>query len=237
MTDVPVRLPRRLALAVPLAGLAAGTLRIGQAKAALSSAQAQEAMCVLTPQSTEGPFFFDPKLVRRTIADGCPGAPLRLVLRVVDAASCQPMPGARVDVWHADAQGRYSGYPRQGDGRDIDTSGEQFLRGTQFADASGALMFETIWPGWYPGRATHIHFKLFLGERDVATGQIYFPDAVSEQIYADAAAYGGRRARRNVDNSNDRIVQADDPDHLGFCTVTAEPDGFRASLTIGVAPA
>lgn len=222
----PPRLPRRLALAAPF-GLAAATGRAG-------AAPADAAACVLTPQSIEGPFYLDPRLVRSAIAEDRPGVKLRLALHVVEAATCRPVAGARVDIWHADAQGLYSDYPGQGDGRDTDTRGQHFLRGTQIAGAAGAVGFETIWPGWYAGRATHVHVKVFLDERNVAMGQIYFPDALNEYLYANLPAYGGRRGTRDVVNSNDGIARADDPERIGFCAVAEARDGYLASLTLGI---
>ena len=71
--------------------------------------------CVLTPELEEGPYYFDPKLQRSDIREGHGGAPLRLILQIVDAGDCAPLAGARVDVWHCDAHGFYSGYEGQGD--------------------------------------------------------------------------------------------------------------------------
>jgi protocatechuate 3,4-dioxygenase beta subunit len=113
-------------------------------------------VCVLTPEATEGPFYFDPKLVRSDITEGKQGAPLLLTLQVVQAKDGAPLQNARIDVWHADGLGLYSGYARQETGS---TKGETFLRGTRFTGPDGELRFNTIYPGWYPGRAPHIHFK------------------------------------------------------------------------------
>ena len=134
-------------------------------------------VCFLTPQSIEGPYYLDPRLVRAQIAEDRMGVPLRVDLRVIDGATCKPSERARVDIWHADALGIYSGYEGQSDKQDVSTVGQKFLRGTQFTDSKGAVRFETIYPGWYVGRATHIHFKVLLDNRDVLTGQMYFPDA------------------------------------------------------------
>jgi protocatechuate 3,4-dioxygenase beta subunit len=221
-------LSRRLTLTAPLAALAS------PGAAQTVAAPMGGTMCVLMPQSIEGPFYIDPKLVRADIAERRPGVKLRLALNVVEAAACRPISGARVDVWHADAQGLYSGFRGQGDGRDVDTTGQHFLRGTQLADDSGSVTFETIWPGWYAGRATHIHFKVFLDARNVAMGQIYFPDALNEYLYANVAAYGGRRGTRDVVNRNDALARNDDPEHIGYCAVSEEHDGYRATLTLGV---
>ncbi|HYD39150.1 MAG TPA: intradiol ring-cleavage dioxygenase, partial [Allosphingosinicella sp.] len=135
--------------------------------------------CPLTPRQTEGPFYFDPRLVRRDIREGRPGVPLRLRLQVVVAADCAPVAGARVDIWHCDAAGAYSGYDSER------TAGQAWLRGTQIADAEGVVAFDTLYPGWYPGRAPHVHFKAWLPEgRGEVTSQLYFPDALSDAVYA-----------------------------------------------------
>lgn len=87
--------------------------------------------------------------------------PLRVVLDVLDAQSCRPLSGMRVDLWHADARGEYSGFDGQGDSDRISTRGRTFLRGSQPSDTRGRVVFETIYPGWYDGRAAHIPYKVF----------------------------------------------------------------------------
>lgn len=152
--------------------------------------------CPVTPRQTEGPFYFDPRLVRRNVREGRPGLPLRLRLQVVGAAACAPVAGARVDIWHCDAAGVYSGYDSQR------SAGETWLRGTQFADSGGLVEFETVYPGWYGGRATHVHLKAWLPEgRGEVTSQLYFPDPVSDAVYAAApyAARSGGRLRNGED--------------------------------------
>src|SRR6266705_3581342 len=86
--------------------------------APLADAGAFRDVCFLTPQSIEGPYYLDPRLVRAQIAEARTGVPLRVDLRVIDGATCKPSAGARVDIWHADAQGIYSGYEGQGDKQD-----------------------------------------------------------------------------------------------------------------------
>src|SRR5215475_357210 len=107
--------------------------------------------CTLTPAAIAGPYYFDPKLVRRDITENHPGAPLRLRFVVMDAANCTPVKGARVDVWQTRADGFYSGYPGQGEKQNVDTSGSTFMRGTQMADEHGEALFDTVYPGWYVG--------------------------------------------------------------------------------------
>jgi len=183
----------------------------GGARAApVADTSAFRDVCFLTPQSIEGPYYLDPGLVRTQIAEGRAGVPLRVDLRVVDGATCKPSERARVDIWHADAQGIYSGYDGQGDRQDLSTVGQKFLRGTQFTDSKGAVSFETIYPGWYTGRATHIHFKVLVDDRNVLTGQMYFPDAMNEFIYANIPAYADRLNPRAVVNANDRFAKQAD---------------------------
>lgn len=161
-------------------GLAFGLSRRGRAESLIRIA-AEPKVCVLTPEAMQGPFYFDPKLLRTDITEGKPGAPLALTLHIVEAGDCGAILSARVDVWHSDGLGLYSGYARQATGS---AEGETFLRGTQFTDADGQARFATVYPGWYPGRTPHIHFKVILDDKDLVTGQLYFPDTVSERIYA-----------------------------------------------------
>lgn len=200
-----------------------------------AEASGTEEACVLTPQSIEGPFYRDPRLERVAIAEDRPGVPLRLRLRVIEVGACAPIMGARVDIWHCDAQGLYSGYPGQGDSRGVDTSGKTFLRGSQKSGADGWVGFETIYPGWYPGRATHVHVKVFLDRHTMLTGQIYFPDALNEFLYTQVPAYRGRRAERSIVNMNDAFANGEDPQRRAFCAVKEERDRYVATLTLAVA--
>ncbi|MGW1419198.1 intradiol ring-cleavage dioxygenase [Bradyrhizobium manausense] len=211
---------------------AAGLLP-ARAKAAFVAADAGPA-CILTPQAEEGPFYFDPKLVRSDIAEGRPGVPLTLRLRVIEAGACTAIHDARVDIWHCDAKGLYSAFPGQSDAHNVDATGKTFLRGTQMTDGAGWAMFNTIYPGWYDGRTTHIHFKVFLGDRTVLTGQTFLPDALNEFIYANVPDYGGRARQRMVINANDHVIERSDPEHRAFCAVKEECDRYVATLTLGV---
>lgn len=185
---------------------------LGAAGAALAGAPLRPAFaqaapaCVVTPEQTEGPYFSDVRLNRADIRSDPTdstvkeGVPLALALRVntVSGAGCAPLAGARVDLWQCDAAGVYS------DARDAgaDTRGRLFLRGYQTTDANGAVRFNTIYPGGYPGRAVHLHFKIrstaAAGRRHEFTSQLYFDDAVTASVHARAPyAAHGRRARRN----------------------------------------
>lgn len=190
-------------------------------------------VCAIIPEVTEGPYYFDPALERRDITEARPGIPLRLRLQIVDA-ECAVIEGARVDLWHCDAAGLYSGYPNQDDDRSIDTSGETFMRGTQFADANGLVEFETIYPSWYRGRTTHMHFKVFIAENVLLTGQIFFPDALSEYIYLNIAPYNDRASERDTRNSDDRI--ATQSTRAAFAFIKELDEEYLAAMIIGVDP-
>jgi protocatechuate 3,4-dioxygenase beta subunit len=190
-------------------------------------------VCKLTPEVTEGPYYFDPGLVRVDIRDGRPGIPMKMRIQVV-TADCQPVENARVDIWHCDAQGNYSGYSSQGSDTRLDTTGQSFLRGTQMTDSAGIATFQTIYPGWYASRTVHIHFKVFLDKSQALTGQIFFPDALSQYIFENAPAYGGRSGKRDMVNINDGIAQqAGEGSHAA---VREQAEGYDAALVVGIDP-
>jgi protocatechuate 3,4-dioxygenase beta subunit len=213
-------LTRREALALLGAGGLAALGSGGRPAAAAPSA------CVVRPALTEGPYFVDAKLERSDIrsdpADGTlrPGVPLRLALRVsrLSAGACAPLPGAVVDVWHCDAAGVYSDVADPGGS----TVGRKFLRGYQTTDAGGLVAFTTIYPGAYPGRAVHVHFKVRsgagAGRAREFTSQLFFDDALTDQVHA-RPPYAGPAARR-MRNGRDGIYRE-----------------AGAQLTLAVAPA
>lgn len=186
-------------------------------------------VCQLTPETTEGPFYLDPRLMRSDIRDGMAGHPLAIRLQVVDTA-CRPIEGARVDIWHCDAQGNYSGFAGQGDG---DMRGQIFLRGAQMTNPAGRVAFRSIWPGWYPGRTTHAHFKVLLGERDLLTGQIFFPDRFSRAVFDQLPAYARPSARGQIFNDQDGIARR--AGQGAYAEVTQIDGGFEAAMVIGLA--
>jgi len=192
--------------------------------------------CVARPALTEGPYFVDEKLNRSDIrsdpADGSvrPGAPLRLALRVSRLArgACAPLPGAMVDLWHCDAVGVYSDVQDPGGA----TLGKKFLRGYQTTDGDGLARFTTIYPGPYRGRAVHIHFKVRSaaggGRVHDFTSQLFFDDALSDQVYAQPpyAGRGEQRLRNARDgiyrNAGAQLMLAVTPAAPGYAATTFE---------------
>jgi len=175
--------------------------------------------CVVRPAMTEGPYYVDEKLDRSDIrsdpADDTvkEGALLALAfnvssivkgtLRSAQGRLCAPLQGAIVDVWHCDANGVYS------DAVDpsFNTVGKKFLRGYQVTDKNGVAKFTTIYPGWYPSRAVHIHFKIRSPVSAKSayefTSQLYFDEGLTDRVYAKAPY--ADRGKRSVSNITDRI--------------------------------
>jgi protocatechuate 3,4-dioxygenase beta subunit len=191
--------------------------------AVVLSARAQEKSrpaCIVTPEQMEGPYFVDERI------------PLALALHLsaVNAGNCAPLAGAMVDIWHCDADGRYSDVADP----HADTVGKKFLRGYQTTDANGAVRFLTIYPGWYPGRTVHIHFKVrgqhASGRAYEFTSQLYFDDAVSDRVLTQGpyARHGGRRQT----NDNDGLFR-----HNGrqlILPLVENGAGYAGSFDIGL---
>lgn len=192
--------------------------------------------CVLAPAVGEGPFYFDPDLLRADIRDGRSGAPLSVRLRVLAERSCEPIAGARVDLWQSDGYGLYSGYTRQRGTGTVPASsvaGQQWLRGMQVTDDNGFVQFMTIFPSWYVGRTPHIHFKVLLGANEVVASQIFFPEEFNQEVMSRWEPYRGHVHLQDTDNHNDRFLR----DSIGgvFCTVDeSRDDGYASSLEIAV---
>ncbi len=198
----------------------------------VAPSRAQADVLTLTPQVTQGPYWFDPKLVRSDITEGRPGVPARVRLTVLDQAGA-PIRGARVELWHCDASGLYSGYEGQGEDHHTGTKGQTFLRGAQPTDAAGVAAFRTIWPGWYEGRTPHIHAKVFLDARTVLTCQLFVPDALSEYLYENVPAYK-RPHKRDTLNSTDGIALQGGAAMIA--AVKEAKDAYEIALTVAVDP-
>ncbi len=223
----PTALTRRQALG--LFGLAAGAvslIRLGRRTAAWAGS------CVETKPATEGPFWIDEGLQRSDItidpSDGTarPGVPLTLRLNILRTDDgCAPAPGVQVDVWHCDADGIYSDQSANG------TAGKKFLRGYQLTDGGGVARFTTIYPGWYPGRTIHIHYRVRALVDGAPTfdfaSQVYFDDAISDQVLAQAP-YDARGARHTT-NANDTIYDG------ALLTLTADGSGgYTGAFDVGL---
>ncbi|MBN9889144.1 intradiol ring-cleavage dioxygenase [Salipiger abyssi] len=227
-------IPRRALLAgfaaSPIAAFGIGVFSRAARAEAQSAGLITPNVCMVMPEVTEGPYYLGEGLVRSDITEDREGVPMRLRMQVV-TASCEPVPGARVDVWHCDAEGNYSGYARQGSDRRADTRGETFLRGTQMTGDDGVARFATIYPGWYRGRSTHIHYKVYLDDRSVLTSQIFFPDALSQVLFRTRPPYNAR-GESDTRNRNDRIAQR--AGEGAYAAMREEPGGYDAALVVGI---
>ena len=180
--------------------------------------------CVLTPEMTEGPFFLEGDKVRRDVREGRPGVPLLLRATVLDVSSCNPITGAAVDIWHCDAGGTYSGFAQEG------TEGRTFMRGIQRTGANGLARFTTVYPGWYEGRTVHIHVRVYLGGSVVHTGQLFFPDALTDAVYRRAPY--NRRPGRTTRNATDSIFR--NGGSRSMLRLAKAGNGYVARIAMGV---
>jgi protocatechuate 3,4-dioxygenase beta subunit len=164
--------------------------------------------CAVSPSETAGPFptKSPASFVRKDITNGRPGVPLAMTISVKSGKNgCAPLAGIVVDVWHCDAAGNYSEYGGTGM-QAINYATVDFLRGRQTTDAGGVAAFTTIFPGWYGGRAPHIHVQVFTASgTSLLVTQIAFPYAVSNGVYTTAQAYGYSKGVQDTTNERDNV--------------------------------
>lgn len=197
--------------------------------------------CVVRPAQEEGPYFVDERLNRSDIrsdpASGLvsPGVPLQLTVGLshVGPGGCVPAAGVLVDIWHCDASGAYSD-EMDGQGR-FDTRGKKFLRGYQVTDGKGVATFRTIYPGWYEGRAVHIHVKLRTApgakSGNQFTSQMYFEDAMNERVHAGLPY--STKGKGRMPNAEDGIFQNGGKQLT--LALTPEGTGYATRFDIGMA--
>ena len=218
--------------------------------------------CVLSPEQEEGPYYIDDEKLRRDITEGKPGVPLLLRVAVVNAKTCAPLANAALDIWHCDALGVYSGFtaanpdgrggppgppPGGPDGfrpgsmpprnRQVDKT--RFLRGVQVTDAGGLVEFSTLYPGWYSGRAIHIHTKVHLGGHVSHTGQLFFPPEVTEDI-SKLAPYNKRLDVERTTEGEDHVYNEQHGSltmlSLNRLAKGSNSNGFVGTVTLAVDP-
>ena len=197
---------------------------------------AKKISCVVKPQQTEGPYFVDERMNRSDIRSDPSdnsvreGTALRLIFHIsqVDGNSCKPFAGA-VDLWHCDASGVYSDVSD----RSFNTQGKKFLRGYQVTDKNGTAQFITIYPGWYPGRAVHLHFKIRTDSATQTsyefTSQLYFDDSLTDQIHAQPPYIS--KGQRTL-NAQDIIFQDGGKDLL--LRLSKDEKGYVGTFDIGL---
>ncbi|EFL31863.1 protocatechuate dioxygenase [Streptomyces viridochromogenes DSM 40736] len=233
-------------------GATAATLAVGVAastdaptsQADNTAPVAAAAVCTLTKEMTEGPYYLDGQYVRADISEGKSGIPLKLTLTVVDDDTCAPLNKALVEIWHCDALGEYSGFVGNNGHNEPDNG--TFLRGGVLTDASGVAKITTIYPGWYRGRCLHIHIKVhtnvtltsdgsFTGGQELHTGQLFFDETITAKV-ARLSQYAVNTVPRTA-LAQDSIYDGGGA-RSGLLTLTAlgstTSAGYAGALTLGV---
>jgi len=180
--------------------------------------------CAVTPTETIGPYPSLVDLFRSDIRETKTGTVLTLTIKVVNAASgCAPVANANVEIWHVDAAGNYSQYGTQ--------TAQTYLRGIQTTNAAGEVTFVTIYPGWYQGRATHIHAEVTIGGRSIKVTQIAFPETVNNMVHG-TGVYASRGSNP-MSNLSDGIFA--DSLSSEIVTPSGSPgSGYAALFQIGI---
>ncbi len=209
-----------------------------------------EPSCILTARQVEGPFFLKAP-IRQDIREDRKGLPLGLQFQIVSATDCAPIAGAGVEVWHCDAAGRYSGYPENLARKPFDTlsllmvnggpdahvhhvNDKTYLRGAQISDAQGMVRFQTILPGWYEPRVTHIHVKVIVGDQEMVSTQFYFADDFLAAVYGKHPAY--KPYGLSPYQAKNDLAFIAEPDGTGLMLQPIEvADGIAATCKIGIA--
>ncbi|SER87944.1 Dioxygenase [Streptomyces sp. yr375] len=232
------------ATAAALAVGAAATYEAPTAEAVDAAPVAAAAVCTLTKEMTEGPYYLDGQYVRADITEGKAGVPLKLTLTVVDDDTCVPLSNALVEIWHADALGEYSGFVGSNGHSEPDDG--TFLRGGVLTNSSGVAAITTIYPGWYRGRCIHIHIKVhtgvtltsdgsFTGGQEVHTGQLFINETITTAV-AKVSPYSTNTVALTT-LAQDSIYD-DGGAASGLMTLTAlgssTSAGYAGTLTLGV---
>lgn len=232
---------RELVALFGASAVAAMAHRLG-AQAPAPSAAAGRVGCVVVPQQTEGPYFVDERLNRSDVRSDPttgmmkPGSPFELALTISEmnaAGACAPLAGAMVDIWQCDAMGAYS----DAQDNNFNTRGQKFLRGYQVSDASGVVRFTTIYPGWYPGRAVHIHFKVRSTPAGASasefTSQFYFDERTTDRVHAREpyAAHRGQRTRNEGDG-----IFGEGGSQLILPVTESRQGSYSAAFTVAMRP-
>jgi len=201
--------------------------------------KAQSGDCILIPMETAGPFPLDlsnnSEYFRQDIREDKSGTVINLKMKVVNIDDdCKPIPNARIDIWHCDKDGYYSGFSNNGYLGTQNNFGKTFCRGIQLTDENGEADFITLYPGWYPGRVTHFHFQVFLNSSLSATSQIAFPEEINTQVY-NTPLYS-QHGQNPTKNTNDGVFNDSQNTQYQMLTIVENLNGeFDAEFTVGIA--
>ena len=191
--------------------------------------------CTVTPSETEGPFptKVPTNFVLKDIRSDRTGTPATFNIIIKNGNnSCNPLAGALVDIWHCDKDGYYSEYGGSGM-QAADFTKVDFLRGRQTTDANGAVGFTSIFPGWYPGRAPHIHVHIYGSTgKSLLVTQIAFPKTICDTVYTTVTKF---YTKGTQDTTNEKDNVFNDGFTTELATVSGNiTDGYVLTHTIVV---
>ena len=201
---------------------------------ALPSDFQETGLCKVTSNSFEGPYFLCVNaLSGKNLAGDLLGEPLTLAMRILDQ-DCNALPNTVVDVWSCGADGRYSGQNASPDvkvtsgGHKVPENDLRFGRGVLRTDADGIVEWDTVYPGFYAGRAIHIHFKVHRNGRSYVTNQAYLPEDWNQRVLSTAPY--------NTPRPIERVTASDEPSQMNFETysIVERGDRLMALLNIGI---
>lgn len=225
-------------VAAAYAGSSAYAASTSAAVAITVTAAATTASCSASLEGEEGPYFVDDSAsgyMRSNVLSNLDGTntqtgiPLTVTIYVYDAkSSCAAMQGVQVDIWHCNSSGVYSAEAVES------TTGQSWLRGYQITDSYGMVQFQTIVPGWYSGRTTHIHLRFrstydWTSTSGSNTMQIFFDQALLNTLSTSVAPYS-REGTNPVTNASDRVYTTEE-DGTTLLTLSGSASaGFTASF-------
>lgn len=190
--------------------------------------------CGLTCTATLGPCHAESP-ERQDISEGQGGLPMRMSFQVVKADGCTPIEGASVEVWHTNAGGIYSAYPKGSmcNPDSEEAAAAKYFRGQLKTDAQGRVDFHSVYPGWYSSRTVHVHFTVRVGGQEHVTSQFVFDDALSDEIYTQHPEYNAR-PKRSTTNANDTVVSAASAAAYSFASLKASDGVLQVWKTIAL---
>ena len=191
-------------------------------------------ICTLIPSETAGPFPLDLTTnafyFRQDVRQNKTGAQLNLKLKIFGIGNCAVMPNLRINIWHCDKDGLYSGYDQPGN---VGQAGLTYLRGYQITDSNGEVEFITIFPGWYNGRICHIHFQVYVSTQYAAVSQLTFDIAEKNAVYS-AFPNLYTKGPDPTSYSNDNIFSDGYSYQLAPLTPNVNTGGYDAYLEVGI---
>lgn len=223
----------------------------------LSASPIENEVCVLTAKQVEGPFYF-PSPERSDILEDRKGKSLQLKMQILDHPNCLPINNAVVEVWQADAEGNYSGYPEQishdewktfmlfGEHGQKKDNGEytvppvtdsKYLRGLQRTNENGWVVFNTIIPAWYTARVPHIHFKVFVNDTEYINSQLYFEKDFCDHLFTTEAPYN-KLGKCPIDFKNDGVLSSVHGEQRGLLLSVKKDDSsnYMTTCRVGIKP-